>query len=108
MTLTVETLFWLLFGAAVLSSALTLLVVWIAVHFHIGPDIERRIDERVQRGADAVEERIRGRFLELLGGGRSREVIRERARDLARTGMGIFGGRRSEGGFTDDEDDFSR
>lgn len=107
MTLTPENLFWLLLAAAGLSSLFTLLVIWVAVHFWIGPQLERRIDDRMQKGADALEERIRGRFLELLGG-KSREVIRERARDLARTGMGIFAGRRSTGDDVDDEDGFPR
>lgn len=105
MTLTPENLFWLLLAAAGLSSLITLLLVWVAVHFWIGPQLEHRIDERIRKGADILEERIRGRFLELLGG-KSREAIRERARDLARTGMGIFAGRRSTDENIDDEDDF--
>lgn len=107
MTLTPETLFWLLLGAALLSSLVTLLVIWAVMHFRVGPELERRLDERMREAADAIEQRIRERLLGPLGG-RSGEVLRERARDLARTGIGIFGGRRPPGESDDSEDDFSR
>ena len=85
-------LFWILFAAAGLSSLLTLLVLAIAFRFYIGPRLERKIDRRLQQGAEQLEERLRKRLLDLLTG-RSREVIRDRAFDVAR-GIGLIGGRR--------------
>lgn len=104
-TITSNHLFLLLLGAALLSSAVTLLVVFVVFHFWIGPRLERRIDQRLKRGAEELEERMRRRFLDMLGG-KSGEVIRERARDLARTGMGILSGRRPVRDQYDDEDDY--
>jgi hypothetical protein len=66
-------------------------------HFYLGPKIERKVDRRLEDGANQLEERLRKRFVDLLTG-RSRDVIRNGARDLAR-GMGLIGNRRP------DEDD---
>ncbi|EKF75296.1 hypothetical protein A11A3_04930 [Alcanivorax hongdengensis A-11-3] len=96
MTLTVDlqTLGWLLFAAAGASSLLTLLILALVGRFYLGPRIEKKIDRRLEEGADQLEERLRKRFVDLLTG-RSREVIRDRARDLAR-GMGLIGGNRRD------------
>ncbi|MAX56426.1 MAG: hypothetical protein CL537_13115 [Alcanivoracaceae bacterium] len=99
----VTTLGWLLFAAAVASSLLTLLVLGLVGHFILGPRIERKIDRRLEEGADRLEERLRKRFVDLLTG-RSREVIRDRAMDLAR-GVGLIGGRRPN---RDDDDEPQR
>lgn len=104
MTLTPETLFWLLLGAAGLSSLVTLLVLWAVFHFHIGPSLDERLDQRMREAADTIEQRIRERLLGPLAG-KSGEVIRERARGLARTGMGIFAGRRSSGETWEEDDE---
>lgn len=90
------TLGWLLFAAAMAASAITLIVVGLVVKFYLGPRLERKIDHRLQVGAEQLEERIRKRLLDLLTG-RSREVIRDSARGLAR---GLLGNARR-----DDEDD---
>lgn len=84
----------LLVGCALLSSLITLAVIGVLVKFWLGPRLERHIDERFEAGAD----RLTQRFVALLTG-KSREVIRDRARDLAR----LVGGRR--GRDTDDEID---
>ncbi|MED5389260.1 MAG: hypothetical protein VX793_10440 [Pseudomonadota bacterium] len=91
------TLGWLLFAAAGASSLITLIVLGLIGHFYLGPRIERKIDRRLEEGAAQLEERLRKRIVDLLTG-RSREVIRNSARDLAR-GMGLIGNRRQ------DEDD---
>lgn len=75
-----------LVGCAVLSSLITLVVIGLAVKFHYGPRLERHIDQRLEAGADQLTQR----FMAMLTG-KSREVIRERARDLAR----LMGGRRN-------------
>jgi multidrug efflux pump subunit AcrB len=93
MTITGENLIWLLVSAALLSSLVTLLVLALLSHFWITPRLERRLEQRMEEGADRLEERFRRRLIELLGG-KSGEVIRTRARDLARTGMGLLSGRR--------------
>ncbi|MCG8393828.1 MAG: hypothetical protein MI745_12160 [Pseudomonadales bacterium] len=91
----IATLGWLLFAAAMGASLLTLILLGLIFHFYLGPKIERKIDLRLEEGADRLEERLRKRLLDLLTG-RSREVIRDRARDLAR-GMGLIGTRRPDG-----------
>tara|TARA_B100000676_G_C18051449_1_gene831457 strand:- start:92 stop:409 length:318 start_codon:yes stop_codon:yes gene_type:complete len=92
------TLGWLLFAAAGASSLLTLIILGLIGHFYLGPRIERKIDRRLEEGANQLEERLRKRIVDLLTG-RSRDVIRNSARDLAR-GMGLIGTRRQ-----DDDDD---
>ena len=77
--------FWLMLGAALLSSLFTLIVVFMVVHFYSAPRLEQKVDARLQQGADELEERLRQRVLGLLGGGRA-------VKDIAR-GMGLFGGR---------------
>lgn len=77
--------FWLMVGAALLSSLLTLIVVFLVVHFYSAPRLEEKVDARLQQGAAELEERLRRRVLSLLGGGRA-------VKDIAR-GMGLFGGR---------------
>ncbi|HCR80622.1 MAG TPA: hypothetical protein DIW42_13870, partial [Alcanivorax sp.] len=69
----------LLVGCALLSSLITLAVIGVLVKFWLGPRLERHIDERFEAGAD----RLTQRFVAVLTG-KSREVIRDRARDLAR------------------------
>lgn len=81
------TLFWLMLGAALVSSAVTLVVVFLVVHFYSAPRLEQKVDARLQQGAAELEERLRQRVLNLLSGGRA-------VKDLAR-GMGLFGGRPS-------------
>ena len=76
----------LLVGCALLSSLITLAVIGVLVKVWLGPRLERHIDERFEAGAD----RLTQRFVGVLTG-KSREVIRDRARDLAR----FVGGRRS-------------
>ena len=93
----IATLGWLLFAAAGASSLMTLVVLGLIGHFYLGPKIERKVDRRLEDGANQLEERLRKRFVDLLTG-RSRDVIRNSARDLAR-GMGLIGNRRP------DEDD---
>lgn len=94
-----------LFIAALAASVVTLVVASLLIHFWILPHIERHIDEKVDQAARGLEERIRGRFVEMLGG-KSGELIRERARDLARTGMGLLASRRPQTGRADEDDDF--
>ena len=95
------TLGWLLFAAAAASSFLTLVILALVGHFYLAPRIERKVDKRLEDGAAQLEERLRKRLLDILTG-RSREVIRDRARDLAR-GMGLLAPRRDR---DDDDDDF--
>ncbi|MCK0152780.1 hypothetical protein MWU49_03625 [Alcanivorax sp. S6407] len=97
----IATLGWLLFAAAAGSSILTLIMVAILGHFVVAPRVERKIDVRLEEGAQRLEENIRKRLVDLLTG-RSKEVIRDRARDLAR-GMGLIGGARRPP--ADDRDD---
>lgn len=77
---------WLLIGCALLSSLVTLLAVGLAVKFWLGPKLERHINSRFEAGADRLTER----FVAVLTG-KSRDLIRDRARDLAR----LVGGRRA-------------
>lgn len=84
-TLSTSDLVLLFTGCALLSAAITLAVVGLAVKFWLGPRLERHIDERFEAGADRLTER----FVAVLTG-KSRDMIRERARDLAR----FVGGRR--------------
>ena len=93
-TITTADLIPLLVGCALLSSLITLAVIGVLVKFWLGPRLERHIDERFEAGAD----RLTQRFVAVLTG-KSREVIRDRARDLAR----FVGGRR--GRDPDDEID---
>lgn len=97
-----EQLFLLLLGAALASSAITLVVLFLVFHFWLGPRLERRLDERMERVAADMEAHIKARITELLGG--PREVFQQRARDLARTGMGILAPRRTPGQPPDDEE----
>ncbi|MGB2248381.1 MAG: hypothetical protein ACPH3N_11955 [Alcanivorax sediminis] len=101
----IATLGWLLFAAAGASSLFTLILVAILGHYVVGPRVERKIDVRLEQGAQRLEENLRKRFVDLLTG-RSREVIRDRARDLAR-GMGLIGGARRSS-LDDPEDDQDR
>ncbi|MFP1678722.1 hypothetical protein ACLD02_08480 [Alloalcanivorax sp. C16-2] len=75
----------LLTGCALLSALITLVVVGLVVKFWLGPRLERHIDARFEAGADRLTER----FVAVLTG-KSRDLIRDRARDLAR----FVGGRR--------------
>lgn len=83
--LSAANLFWLLVGCALLSSLVTLVVMGVVVKFWLGPKLERHIDHRFEVGADRLTER----FVAALTG-KSRDLIRDRARDLAR----LVGGRR--------------
>lgn len=104
MTFTQEELFWTVFGAAMLSSAVTLLIVHVAVKYHIGPDLERRIDQRLKSGAQLLEESFRQRLQDVLSG--KSDVIRDRAKGIARTGISLLSGRRPIRDEYDDEGDF--
>ena len=104
MTITPKELFWMLFAAAALSSAITLVVLHIAFKYRIGPQLEQRIDQRLKKGARALEEGVRERVLEVLTGNSA--VIRDRARDIARTGISLLSGRRPIRDDYDDEGDF--
>lgn len=84
-TLTPSDLALLLIGCALLSSLVTLVAVGLTVKFWLGPRLERHIDARFEAGADRLTER----FVAVLTG-KSRDLIRDRARDLAR----FVGGRR--------------
>lgn len=95
--------FWLLLAAAGVSSAITLLVMHLAFRYHIGPEIERKVDLRLKEGAARLEENLRQRFVEALLG--KSDVIRDRARDLAKTGISLLSGRRPMRDY-DDEGDF--
>jgi len=97
-------LFWLLFGAALLSSAITLLVMHLAFKYHIGPEIERKVDVRLSEGAAKLEESLRQRLFELLTG--KSDLIRDRASALAKSGISLLSGRRSARDTYDDEGDF--
>lgn len=83
--------FGLLFAAAALSSAITLLVAHLAFRYHISPQIEHKVDVRLKEGAARLEERLRQRFTEALLG-RPSEAIR----GLAKSGFNslLSGGRR--------------
>ncbi|KZX81794.1 hypothetical protein A3716_30420, partial [Alcanivorax sp. HI0011] len=62
----IATLGWLLFAAAGASSLLTLVVLGLIGHFYLGPKIERKVDRRLEDGANQLEERLRKRFVDLL------------------------------------------
>lgn len=94
-----EQLFGLLLGAALVSSAITLAVLFLVFRFWLGPRLERRLDERMERVAGDMEAHIKARITELLGG--PREIFQQRARDLAR---GILAPRRPPGEPPDDEE----
>lgn len=104
MTVTVAELFGLLFAAAALSSLITLVVLHFAFKHRIGPQLEQRIDKRLKDGARLLEESFRQRLMEALTG--KSDVIRDRARDIARTGISLLSGRRPLRDDYDDEGDF--
>ncbi|BAP13892.1 MAG: hypothetical protein AOY29_04405 [Alcanivorax borkumensis] len=87
----IATLAWLLFAAAAGSSLLTLILLGLIGHFWLGPRIERKVDRRLDEGASQLEDRLRRRFMDMLTGG-SRDMLRERAKSLAR-GVGLISGR---------------
>ena len=89
-------LFWWMLGAALLSSAITLTVVLLVVHFYSAPRLEQKVDARLQQGAAELEERLRQRVLGLLSGGKA-------VKELAR-GMGLFGARQNQRDLPDDDD----
>jgi hypothetical protein len=105
LTLSAAQVFGLLLAAASLSSLMTLLVMHLAFKYRIGPEIERKVDLRLTEGAARLEENLRQRVVEAVFG--KSDVIRERARDIARTGISLLSGRRSatRDDF-DDEGDF--
>lgn len=90
-----QSLFWLMLGAALLSSAITLVIVFLVVHFYSAPRLEQKVDDRLKQGAADLEERLRQRVLNMMTGGRA-------VRDIAR-GMGLFGAR--PGSRENDSDD---
>ena len=96
--------FGLLFAAAMLSSLITLLVMHLAFKYKVGPEIERKVDRRLSEGAARLEENLRQRIVEALFG--KSDIIRERARDIAKTGISLLAGRRKARGDYDDEGDF--
>jgi hypothetical protein len=91
-----QTLFWWMLGAALLSSAITLTVVFLVVHFYSAPRLEQKVDDRLQQGAADLEERLRQRVLNLVTGGKA-------VKDLAR-GIGLFGARQNNRDLADDDD----
>ncbi|WP_340676384.1 hypothetical protein [Paraperlucidibaca sp.] len=99
-----QQLFWMLFAAAILSSSITLLVLHLAFKYRIGPEIEEKIDKRLKSGAHLLEESIRQRFVDVLNG--KSDVIRDRAKGFARTGISLLSGKRPIRGEYDDEGDF--
>lgn len=103
-SLTSTELFALLFAAAALSSAITLLIMHVAFKYRIGPEIERKVDRRLSQGAARLEEALRQRFSEAVFG--KSEVIRDRARDIAKSGFSLFSGKRALREDYDDEGDF--
>ncbi len=96
--------FGLLFAAAILSSLITLLVMHLAFKYKVGPEIERKVDRRLSEGAARLEENLRQRIVEAVFG--KSDIIRERARDIAKTGISLLAGRRQTRGDYDDEGDF--
>ena len=50
----IATLGWLLFAAAGASSLLTLVVLGLIGHFYLGPKIERKVDRRLEDGANQL------------------------------------------------------
>ncbi|HEY9118707.1 MAG TPA: hypothetical protein VIN33_03065 [Marinobacter sp.] len=96
--------FGLLFAAAMLSSLITLLVMHLAFKYKVGPEIERKVDRRLTEGAARLEENLRQRIVEAVFG--KSDIIRERARDIAKTGISLLAGRRQARGDYDDEGDF--
>lgn len=99
MALTTEQLFWMLFGAAALSSAMTLIIVHVAFKYHIGPQIENKIDQRLKSSAQLLEESIRQRFVDVLS--EKSGALRGHAKGFARTGISLLSGKRSS---RDDDD----
>ena len=88
MTLSAWQLFGLMFGTAILSSVLTLVVMHLVFTYHITPDIERNVYRRLDAGAAQLEEKLRRRFAEALAG--QTAVLRDRARGIAKTGIDIL------------------
>lgn len=103
-TLSATQVFGLLFAAAMLSSLITLLVMHLAFKYKVGPEIERKVDRRLSEGAARLEENLRQRIVEAVFG--KSDIIRERARDIAKTGINLLAGRRQTRGDHDDEGDF--
>lgn len=103
-TLTATQVFGLLFAAAMLSSLITLLVMHLAFKYKVGPEIERKVDRRLSEGAARLEENLRQRIVEAVFG--KSDIIRERARDIAKTGISLLAGRRQTRADYDDEGDF--
>jgi hypothetical protein len=100
MTLSTTQVFWLLFAAAALSSAITLLVAHFAFRYHIAPQIEHKVDVRLKEGAARLEERLRQRFAEVLLGKPSEAI-----RDLAKNSLNsLLSGRRPNTSRDDDND----
>lgn len=104
MEFNLQQLFWMLFAAAGLSSAITLIILHIAFKYRIGPQIEEKIDRRLKSGAHLLEESIRQRFIDVLNG--KSDVIRDRAKGIARTGISLLAGKRPIREDYDDEGDF--
>lgn len=103
-TLSATQVFGLLFAAAMLSSVITLLVMHLAFKYKVGPEIERKVDRRLSEGAARLEENLRQRIVEAVFG--KSDIIRERARDIAKTGISLLAGRRQTRADYDDEGDF--
>lgn len=100
MTLSAVQIFGLLFAAAALSSAITLLVAHLAFRYHIAPQIEHKVDVRLKEGAARLEERLRQRFAEVLLGKPSEAI-----RDLAKNSLNsLLSGRRSSASREDEND----
>ena len=103
-TLSATQVFGLLFAAAALASVMTLLVMHLAFKYKVGPEIERKVDRRLSEGAARLEENLRQRIVEAVFG--KSDIIRERARDIAKTGISLLAGRRQTRADYDDEGDF--
>ncbi|MBQ0754351.1 MAG: hypothetical protein KBT87_03735 [Gammaproteobacteria bacterium] len=104
MEINLQQLFWMLFAAAALSSLMTLTILHIAFKYRIGPQIEEKVDRRLKSGAHLLEESIRQRFVDVLNG--KSDVIRDRAKGFARTGISLLSGKRPIRDEYDDEGDF--
>lgn len=86
----------LMLGTAVLSSLLTVAVLWLAFERLVRRDLERQIDEAISELGDEVEARVRRGVREGVREGvaslPSTEVIAGATRTAARSGADLLGG----------------
>ena len=89
---------------AVLSSVFTLVMLLLAYKYKIGPEIEKKVEGQLKKSVNIMEERIRKRMIEVLSG--KSEVLVDRARGLAKTGISLFASgptQRGEGKYKEDD-----